>query len=895
MIPSVATRGRPHWSGAESTMRTPRTSFVGRASEVRRVVELLGVARILTLVGPGGIGKSRLALEASRVVSAERAIADIGSLDRGARVGVRVAELYGIGEPEDGSPIAHAVAGALPTDALLVLDGCEHVIDDVASFADALLDRAPALRILATSQRPLGLAGEVTWAVPAMSDADATALFAARAASADPERAFGPAEAAAIADLCRGLDGLPLAIELAAARTRSMTVGEIAAGMGRRFELLGNGVRAADPRHATLRASLDWSYDLLTDRQREILQRLSLFVSGFDASSAAAVADGSTLEELAGLVERSLVSFDPHAPSGWYRLSDTTRAYALDKLEASGDAPAARVRFLRHFRDLVEQTVPLLDGPEQASWMSRLLLDQDNISAALAWSAAAGDDETLARIAGAMGTVWLESSQWSECRVWLERSVEAPGLDPLVRARLLERLCHLGTWTGDFDAVVSRAGELLETAGAAGDKWYIGRALGYRAAGTALAVGAEAARNDFTRVRRLSLEGADAWGYANLAWAFCVARMFQSDPDEPRRLLDEAMALAARAGDSRTARLSSALAALLAVTTGRLDDARRLGWQTYQDARQSDHWSAALLAVSADAWQRVLRGAPEEAAALAVEAIALAEASNEDSLFRMLGLTVLGLAYDALLEIDEAEEALTRAVAAARVSRLGRWVALPLVFRGVLFDDEAALAEATDIAKEHHLTWIHAYALLARARRLRGVDDAAAEGFAYDALSRHLEAGNVIGMCDALDEVALHRRRRGAAEAARRLRGAAAAQRDRLGVASAGLAGLVGGERGEPADDAAFDEIVRAALRARGPHVAAVHGWESLTPAELQVARLIGGHLTNPQIAERLYVSLATVKTHLGHIFAKLQIGTRSELAVLVRAHEGNVERPRSP
>jgi predicted ATPase/DNA-binding CsgD family transcriptional regulator len=873
-------------------MRMPRTSFVGRASEVRRVVELLGVTRILTLVGPGGIGKSRLALEASRVVPAERAIADIGSLDRGARVGVRVAELYGVGEPEDGSPIAYAVAGALPRgETLLVLDGCEHVVEDVASFADALLDRAPGLRVLATSQRPLGLAGEVTWAVPPMNDEDATALFAARAAAADPERSFGDGEAAAVADLCRGLDGLPLAIELAAARTRSLTVGEIAAGLVRRFELLGNGVQTGDSRHATLRASLDWSYDLLSDRQREILQRLSLFVSGFDAASAAAIAEGSTLEDLAALVERSLVAFDPHAPSGWYRLSDTARAYAVDKLEASGDAEHARAGFVRYFRDLVEHAVPLLDGPEQATWMNRLLADQDNITAALAWSRASGDDDSLARIAGAMGTFWLESSQWSECRVWLETALDAPELEPLVRSRLLEGLCHLDTWTGNFDSVVVRAGQLLETAGAAGDKWYIGRALGYRAAGTALAVSAEAARSDFTRVRRLSLEGADAWGYTNLAWAFCLARMFQSDPDEPRRLLDEAMTLAREAGDGRTARLTSALAALLAVATGRLDDAHRLGARTYEDARQAGHWSAAVFAAGADAWQLVLRGSPDEAAALAVEAIALADAANEDPVFRMLGLTVLGLAHDALLEIDEAEDALTRAVAVARGSRMRRWVAVPLVFRGVLFDDEAALAEATGIAKEHDLTWIHAHGLLARARRLRGVDDAAAEGFAQDALGRHVEAGNAVGVCDALDEVAFHRRRRGAADAAQRLRSAAAAERRRLGIASAEpVLRDPGGEPSGTADGAAFDEVVRSALRTRAPHVAAVHGWESLTPSELQVARLIGDHLTNPQIAERLYVSLATVKTHLGHIFAKLEITTRSELAVLVRAHEGTSE-----
>jgi DNA-binding CsgD family transcriptional regulator len=205
----------------------------------------------------------------------------------------------------------------------------------------------------------------------------------------------------------------------------------------------------------------------------------------------------------------------------------------------------------------------------------------------------------------------------------------------------------------------------------------------------------------------------------------------------------------------------------------------------------------------------------------------------------------------------------------------------------VLFDDEGALAEATGIAKEHELTWIHAHALLARARRLRGVDDAAAEGFAQEALARHVEAGNAIGVCDALDEVAFHRRRRGAGDAAQRLRSAAAAERDRLGVASAEWVRHDGGAVG---DAAAFEDVVRSALRTRAPHVAAVHGWESLTPAELQVARLIGGHLTNPQIAERLYVSLATVKTHLGHIFAKLEIGTRSELAVLVRAHEGTAE-----
>jgi DNA-binding CsgD family transcriptional regulator len=220
-----------------------------------------------------------------------------------------------------------------------------------------------------------------------------------------------------------------------------------------------------------------------------------------------------------------------------------------------------------------------------------------------------------------------------------------------------------------------------------------------------------------------------------------------------------------------------------------------------------------------------------------------------------------------------------------------RWVAVPLVFRGVLFDDEAALAEATGIAKEHDLTWIHAHGLLARARRLRGVDDAAAEGFAQDALGRHVEAGNAVGVCDALDEVAFHRRRRGAADAAQRLRSAAAAERRRLGIASAEpVLRDPGGEPSGTADAAAFDEVVRSALRTRTPHVAAVHGWESLTPSELQVARLIGDHLTNPQIAERLYVSLATVKTHLGHIFAKLEITTRSELAVLVRAHEGTSE-----
>jgi len=448
--PAVAV---PERAGDERALRIertnlpePRTSFVGREREVVEVKRLLPTSRLVTLVGVGGIGKTRLALQvATELLDAYRDgvwIADFSALDDPALVATTVAQALGVHE-KPGTPLFDALRRHLRRrELLLVLDSCEHVLSSCAALADALLRDGSETTIIATSREPLGVDGEQIYGLPPLSlpevDAtpetiarsDAVQLFVERARRQQPGFGMSAARTQVIAALCAHLDGIPLALELAAARVRSLPVEQILARIGDRFRLLTGGSAVALPRHQTLRATIDWSFDLLAEDERTVLRRLAIFAGGFTLDAAATVAADATLDEhavidvLSRLVARSLVNAETDAAGARYRFLETTRAYALEKLAEALEAPALARAHARYVRDHFERVAADWWRLPDADWRARYCTELDNVRAALGWSLSESGDASLAvALAGASGQLWMELSLLREGRQWLEQAV----------------------------------------------------------------------------------------------------------------------------------------------------------------------------------------------------------------------------------------------------------------------------------------------------------------------------------------------------------------------------------------------------------------------------------------------------------------------------------------
>ena len=407
----------------------PVTSFIGRERELTEITESLGNTRLLTLIGVGGIGKTRLSLQ----VAAEMLDAfpdgvwfvELAPLADAQRVPQAVASVLGVKE-EAGRPVIEALEKHVKDrQLLLVLDNCEHLVHACAELAKQLLESAPRLKILASSREHLHVAGETTYPVPALAVPDpafvtalaaltryeSVCLFVDRAAAAQPAFQATNRNAPAISEICRRLDGIPLAIELAAARVRALSVENIAARLDDRFRLLTSGNRTALPRQQTLRALIDWSYDLLDEHERAVLRRLAVFVGGWTLEAAEAVTAGGdvhhheVLDLLTHLVEKSLVAMEPTA--GRYRLLDTVREYAQERLEESADGDAARDRHLAFYLAFAEKARPELVGSEQGVWLARLDLEQENLLSAHAWCGRARGGESGLKLASSLRRYWM--------------------------------------------------------------------------------------------------------------------------------------------------------------------------------------------------------------------------------------------------------------------------------------------------------------------------------------------------------------------------------------------------------------------------------------------------------------------------------------------------------
>ncbi|MFY1618109.1 BTAD domain-containing putative transcriptional regulator [Micromonospora sp. WMMD736] len=406
------------------TLPSQLTTFVGRDEELTRVGALLGERRLVTLIGPGGAGKTRLAIEAAGRLDGEVRFVELAGLTDGSDVPQAVLTALGL---RDAGLRAPAEPGRQPTDRLVealaerrllvVLDNCEHVIADTARLAARLLGACPALRVLATSREPLGLAGEALCPLsgltlppvgtpePDVHDYAAVRLFAQRAEDVAPDFTVTPANLATVLRICRTLDGLPLAIELAAARVRALPVTEVAARLDDRFRLLSMGSRAASPRHRTLRAVVEWSWDLLDEAERQLARRLTVFAGGTTLEAAERVCDlpgGDFVAALTSLVDKSFVEL----AGGRYRMLETVRAFCAERLAEAGEADDLRRAHTAYFLEFAWTASDHLRRPEQLHWLRRLDAERDNLHAALRRATAAGDAADAAGMVAALSFYW---------------------------------------------------------------------------------------------------------------------------------------------------------------------------------------------------------------------------------------------------------------------------------------------------------------------------------------------------------------------------------------------------------------------------------------------------------------------------------------------------------
>jgi predicted ATPase/DNA-binding SARP family transcriptional activator len=466
----VLRRGEPEAAadGAAAGCRIPAplTRLVGRGEEKAGLHRLLRSMRLVTLTGPGGSGKTRLAQEVAREVREEAAVevawVALDAVGDPRLVAEEVASALGLREHPGRAP-ADVLADALEArPRLLVLDNCEHLVAACAELAGRLLAACPRLVVLATSREPLAVAGETAWplsplpvpppssaaggdGLEALAGSAAVQLFVERAAAVLPGFVLDADNAASVAGICRKLEGLPLALELAAARVRVLSPGEIDRRLESGFDLLSGGARA-QPRHQTLRAAIDWSVQLLAGGEHRLLARLAVFAGGFDLAAAEAVCgedgDGAAdvLDLLSGLVDKSLVVAGRDGEATRYRLLDTVRAHAGEMLAAAGETAALRRRHAEWFAGLAETAEPLLLSPRRAETGRRLAADQENLRAALAWAVAEpGGAELAHRLAGALWWFWHYVGRFAEARRWAEAvlALKEAGVPERLRARVL--------------------------------------------------------------------------------------------------------------------------------------------------------------------------------------------------------------------------------------------------------------------------------------------------------------------------------------------------------------------------------------------------------------------------------------------------------------------------
>ena len=885
------------------------TSFIGRSTEIETAAGLLARHRLVTLTGPGGAGKTRLAGEVA-AGQADRHLdgvwwVDLATVSDSTAVAATIADA--VGAPAVGGRLSTLCAHLTTWRSLLCLDNAEHLLDGVASTVEAVLRGCPQIAVLVTSREPLGVPGEAVLGVPPLSDDDALSLFVDRARLVQPSFALDESNEAAIRSIAAHLDGIPLALELAAAWVRTLPPQQVEAGLDDRFSLLVRGPRGAHRRQRTLAGSIDWSHALLDEIDRIVFRRLAVFAGTFGLAAARALCAGGTvtaaevLPALGRLVDKSLVVAEERAGESRYRLLETIRAYAAARLVEAEDDAALRERHLAWYLRFVEaaEADRELDADR---WRRVLHIEYDNLRAALEWGVAAEEPGAGRELAASLAWLWHLDRRGREGIGFLHRAIDrAPKERSRLQARLMTGLALVADTVGPLDVEYDAATRAAALAADIGDEGLRALCLNLLAVGSFYTdldeawrlceqahVAARAGRNTFVlggarALQAIILHLRDRHAEAEAIIDESVRQCLQHHRGVLSTLLTYQADGALAGGDPARALDLAAQALLVAEPLG---DYLRVG-----------------LARSVLAQIKALTGDLAGAAEVIDPVLRLVEGVEDEVFVPGLdhAVAVLSMRRDdpqaAVTWLQRAAASTDRGVATWLAGRALPRLGAALAAAGRHDEAVAALDRAVDVARRLQLPGplAEAYAVQAELAAAEPDGLTRAVELHHAALTIRVDHGLRTAQPDSLEALA----RIGAAIQPApddvRVLYAAASARAKTGLprgtdqqrAYDSTAANLRRALGEPAFDCAaaegarltLDQGVEYARRARGRRGRPATGWSSLTPTELEVVRLVTEGLTNPQIAARLFMGRGTVKTHLSHIFTKLDTANRTELA----------------
>jgi predicted ATPase/DNA-binding CsgD family transcriptional regulator len=792
--------------------------------EVKRELEK---TRLLTITGPGGSGKTRLALEVARdlleIYPDGVWLVELAPLSEEALVPKAVAEAFEVSERPD-EPLVDTLTEVLGgREMLLVVDNCEHLLEATARLVDVLLDSCPNLRVLATSREGLGVEGEVRWPVPSLSAPDpqysstveelerldSARLFLARARNHDPSFAFTPGNAQTVAELCSKLEGIPLAIELAAARVGTLSLEQISKRLEGSLELLTHGGRTVSARQRTIRGTLDWSHQLLSEPERKVFRRLSVFAGGWTLEASEVVVSGESIgqseviELLSRLVKKSLVIAELTADSSAvrYRLLNSIRQYALEKLDDSGKIEDVMQAHAEYFLALAEEAEPELIGPREAEWFERLEEELDNFRAALSWASEHGEAELGLRLAGALGSFWFWEGHYDEGRRWIEGALTQEGpTSALVRAKALGAASLLASALNDY-----------------------ARAKGAAEEGLRLSKESETENS-----RRPFF----VWNNPTPFFLNRLANvaMEEGDPERATALSEESLELSRQANEVQGTVWSLLILAIAATLRADYERAERLYAEGLSLAQELNSAYARFLYFENWGWTALLRGDPARATLLIEEAVGLA-GERKRGFMGLLSRPLDNLGWAALVggELGRAKAQFAENLARSKVRGDKRTLLMSL-------EGLACVAEA------------------------EGED---------------LRAGRLFGTAKALMGAIGYRL---APQEMAVLEPYRASVRSRLGEADWEKSLAEGGAMGldQAAAYALSKERSSKHLSPTESPVSSTPGPAELSPREVEVLGLVAEGLTNAQVAQRLFLSPRTVQRHLNSIYHKLGVSSRA-------------------
>lgn len=887
------------------------TSFVGRSTELDAVQALLADHRMVTLTGTGGCGKTRLAAQVA-ADAAERWPdgvwwVELGPLTEPAQVAELVATTIGALVEPARAPVSALAPQLRERRILLCLDNCEHVLDGVVELTTALLRECPDVSMLTTSREPLGVPAEAVWRVPSLPDDEAVVLFFERASLVRPWFTLDESSESAVRTMCTRLDGIPLALELAAAWLSTLTPQQIEAELDDRFALLVKGLRGAVGRHQTLAASIAWSHDLLDETDQVVFRRLAGFAGGFTLDAARAVVAGEAIHRddvlgaIGRLVDKSLVMVEEHDGQTRYRLLETIRRYAADRLDRVAETDAVRERHLDYFLSVAEAAEPLLDEAKDA-WWERLGAERDNLRAALEWGLGLDDPGRGRRLAAALWWLWNHGGRGHEGIAFLKRAIDrVPDDRSVLQARLLVGAAQIADTTTPFDLNPAQQG--LEIATENGDERLRGVCLQLLAVGSFYA--------DFDAGWQLCQESkraaelvGDGFVLDGAHALHGIIEHLRDRHDEARTLLERSVPGFVERGDRGIAATVYVFLSDTALRVGETDLARELAERAVRIAEPLRDYHRVGSARSQRALVYGVSGAVDEGLRSLEPFLRLVEDAGTDvfvpGMARIVGTLRLWdgdleqaaawLERDAGSTPETYLTALARPLFGAALARLGR-------------TDQATdeLASASTLARQLGMPRVLADTMEQQAwLAIRADDTERAAGLLHEALTIRVEHGLRASYPDSLDGLAWLLAHGGRHADAARVLAASDAARKAMGcprqpVERPAYDTLIGKLRAALGEDGFSDaseggarmplnEAVAYVRRSRGTRGRPSTGWDSLTPTELEVAKLVAEGLTNPEIGGRLFMSRGTVKTHLSHVYAKLGIANRAELAAIAAA-----------